>query len=260
MAKMGFSSRWISLISMCIRSVTYSILLNGQPQGLISPQRGDPLSPYMFLVIPEGLHGLLERDEIEGSLRGMSFCPAGPRISHLLFANDSLIFCRASMSDCQTIQSILQIYKNVSGQDINWGKTNLFFSTNTFAQTQEEIKNLLAIPAIQRVEQYLDLPSLVGRAKQRSFSMIKERIWKKLKGWKEKLLSQAGREILIKAVVQAIPTYTMSCFKLPKGLINEIEGLIRKFWWGYHGEHKRIHWVSWEKLCLPKSKGGMDFR
>jgi len=68
--------------------------------------------------------------------------------------------------------------------------------------------------------------------------MLKERIWKKLKGWKEKLLSQAGREILIKVVVQAIPTHTMSCFKLPKGLINEIEGLIRKFWWGYRGEHK----------------------
>ena len=88
--------------------------------------------------------------------------------------------------------------------------------------------------------------------------MIKER--KKLKGWKEKLLSQVGKEIVIKAVVQAIPTYTMSCFKLPKGLINEIEGLIRKFLWGYRGEQKRIHLVSWEKLCLPKSEGGIDFR
>lgn len=67
-------------------------------------------------------------------------------------------------------------------------------------------------------------------------SIIKERIWKKLKGWKEKLLSQVGREILVKVVVQAIPTYTMSCFKLPKWLIEEIEVLIRKFWWGYRGK------------------------
>ena len=111
MATMGFSQRWISLISMCIRSITYSILLNGQPHGLISPQRGlhqgDPLSPYLFLLIIEGLHGLLKRAEIGSSLRGVSLCPTGPHISHLLFADDSLIFCRASMSDCQTIQSIL---------------------------------------------------------------------------------------------------------------------------------------------------------
>lgn len=82
MAKMGFSSRWISLISMCIRSISYSILLNGQPHGLISPQRGlrqgDLLSPYLFLLVTEGLHGLLKKAEDEGSLRG-------PRISHLLY-------------------------------------------------------------------------------------------------------------------------------------------------------------------------------
>ena len=111
MATMGFNQRWISLISMCIRSVSYSILLNGQPHSLISPQRGlrqgDPLSPYLFLLITEGLHGLLKRAEMVGDLRGVSLCLAGPRISHLLFADDSLIFCRASMSDCQTIQSIL---------------------------------------------------------------------------------------------------------------------------------------------------------
>lgn len=69
---------------------------------------------------------------------------------------------------------------------------------------------------------------MVGHVKKKSFSIIKERIWKKLKRWKEKLLSQVGREILVKAMIQAIPTYTMSCFKFPKGLIKDIESLIRK--------------------------------
>lgn len=124
----------------------------------------------------------------------------------------------------------------------------MFFSSNTPAQSREDIKNFLGVAASQSYDHYLGLPSLVGCTKKKSFSIIKERIWKKLKGWKEKLLSQAGREILVKAVVQAIPTYTMSCFKLPKGLIKEIEILIRKFWWGYKGEQKRIHWISWEKL------------
>ena len=100
----------------------------------------------------------------------------------------------------------------------------------------------------------------MGRNKKASFNYIKERVWKKLQGWKEKLLSQAGREILIKAVVQAIPTYTMSCFKLSLGLCPEIESLVRKFWWGQKGERRKVHWVKWETLCLPKKEGGMGFK
>ena len=95
---------------------------------------------------------------------------------------------------------------------------------------QNQIQQLLGVPAIQQYEKYLGLPALVGRAKKQSFVYIRERVWRKLQGWKEKLLSQAGRqagrEVLIKAVIQAIPTYTMSCFKLPKDLIKELETLI----------------------------------
>ena len=65
---------------------------------------------------------------------------------------------------------------------------------------------------------------------------------------------------MIKAVAQAIPTYSMNCFKLPIGLCNEIGGLIRKFWWGQMGDRRKIHWVRWEELCKPKSEGGMGFK
>ena len=103
----------------------------------------------------------------------------------------------------------------------------------------EEIRNhvkiALGVPKIKQYEQYLGLPSLAGKNKKASFNFIKERVWRKIQGWKEKLLSQAGREILIKAVVEAIPTYTMSCFKLPVGLCTKIESFIRKFWWGQKG-------------------------
>ena len=104
------------------------------------------------------------------------------------------------------------------------------------------------------------MPALVGQAKKRSFIYIKGRVWKKLQGWKEKLLSVTSREVLIKAVIQAIPTYTMSCFKLQKGLIKELEVLIRKFWWGYTDDSKKVHWVSWERLCKAKEVDGMGFK
>ena len=91
---------------------------------------------------------------------------------------------------------------------------------------------MLEVSAIKQYERYLGLPSFVGRAKYSSFAQIKERVWSKLKGWKEKLISQVGREILIKSVAQAIPAYAMSCFQLPNRLIKEIEVLICRFWWG----------------------------
>ena len=106
----------------------------------------------------------------------------------------------------------------------------------------------------------MGLPAFVGRAKKHSFVYINERIWKKLQGWKEKLLSQAGREVLIKSVIQAIPTYSMSCFKLLKGLIKDIEIMIQKFWWGYNGEARKVHWVKWERFCEAKEVGGIGFK
>ena len=105
------------------------------------------------------------------------------------------------------------------------------------------IKNTLGGEEIRSYEKYLGLPSLVKRNRKASFNYIKERMWRKLQGWEEKLLSQASREVLIKAVAQAIPTYTMNCFKLPIGPCNELEGFIRRFSWGQRGDRRKIHWV-----------------
>ena len=79
--------------------------------------------------------------------------------------------------------------------------------------------------------------------------------------WEGKLLSdQVGREILIKAVAQALPTYTMSCFKLPNGLCHDIEALVRKFYGGQRGESQKVHWTKWADLCKLKAQGGMGFK
>jgi hypothetical protein len=113
---------------------------------------------------------------------------------------------------------------------------------------------------IRQYETYLGLPSMIGRSKYSSLKQLKERVWRKIQGWKGKLLSQAGREVLIKAVVQAIPTYTMNVFKPPQKLCHELEKMIRDFWWGHSGEPRKVHWVKWDSLCQPKQLGGMGFR
>ena len=127
-------------------------------------------------------------------------------------------------------------------------------------ETKVEISNFLQVPEVRKYEKYIGLPAVVGRNRKASLNFIKERVWSKLQRWKEKLMSQVGREILLKAVVQAIPTFTMGCFKLSVSLCDEIEALIRKFFWGQKGEQWKIHWKKWEVLCKPKSEGGIGFK
>ncbi|XP_050247223.1 uncharacterized mitochondrial protein AtMg00310-like [Quercus robur] len=101
---------------------------------------------------------------------------------------------------------------------------------------------------------------MVGRGKKKAFNRIKDQVSRKIAGWKGKLLSNAGREVLIKAVAQATPTYTINCFKLPDTLCSEINSLVGGFWWGKKDSARKIAWVSWENLCKPKKDGGMGFR
>ncbi|KAK9666250.1 hypothetical protein RND81_14G171400 [Saponaria officinalis] len=103
------------------------------------------------------------------------------------------------------------------------------------------------------------MSSIVGRNKTVAFSPIKERILKKLQGWKSKLLSFAGREVLIKAVAQAILTYQMGLFKFPTTLCSDIENHLSRFWWGGDDQNQRMSWRSWSKMCYLKSSGGMGF-
>ena len=103
----------------------------------------------------------------------------------------------------------------------------------------------MGVPEIKEYEKYLGLSAIVGRHKRASFNFIKDHVWVKLQGWKEKLLSQAEKEVLLKAVVQAIPTFAMSCSRLPVGFCQDNEMLARRFWYGQRGEHRKIHWKKW---------------
>jgi hypothetical protein len=113
---------------------------------------------------------------------------------------------------------------------------------------------------VNHFSKYLGMPTKVGRSKRQVFDFIQDRIWNKLKGWKEKQLSFAGRSTLIKAVAQVIPTYIMSCFLLPKNLCQHIESMTCKYWWGSSTDRRKIHWVKWSQICKNKKKGGLGFR
>ena len=264
MQGMGFAGRWIHLLMMSVCSASYLVLVNGEPTGYIKPHRGirqgDPLSPYLFLLCAEGLSAILRQAERERQISGVAICRGSPKISHLLFADDSMVFCQASTEECHRLLEILAWYEKASGQVVNKEKTTLFFSKNTPELVKGSIQQIWGVQGTANLEKYLGLPAFVGKSKKQTFNALKARIAQRLHGWKERLLSKAGRAVLIKSVAQAIPTYTMSCFKLPKYWCEDINSLIANYWWGQKQSEHKIHWVNWGRLCLEKEDGGVGFR
>lgn len=264
MDKMGFSQNWISLIMRCLSSNSFSFQLNGDVVGKVYPSRGlrqgDPLSPYLFLICSEGLSRLLQLEEQKGNLLGLKITRRAPSISHLLFADDSLLFCHANNNSAVAIKNVLETYHQAFGQLLNSHKSVMSFSPNTHDDIRGSFGRILAIPICECHEKYLGLLAYSGRSKNELFSTIKERIWRLLHNWHEKLFSIGGKEVLLKVVIQSIPTYVMSCFRLPLGFCNQLESMMANFWWGMNKEGNKIHWKRWKMLCKSKFEGGLGFR
>ena len=138
---------------LLVSTVSYSTLINGEPHGYIKPSRGlrqgDPLSPYLFLLCAEGLHSLLQRVKNVGDIHGVSISWSGPKLTHLFFANDSLLFCKATTNEIKCIQNILTEYELASGQQVNRQKTTFFFSNSTPRHIKDSIQAMLGVPVIQ---------------------------------------------------------------------------------------------------------------
>jgi hypothetical protein len=156
--------------------------------------------------------------------------------------------------------NVLRRYEEALGQRLNLDKTSIFFSKNSAMEDKEAILLDRGILETQCFDKYLGLPALVGKSRTATFRGTIDRVRKRLGDWKLKFLSQAGKEILIKAVIQAIPAYCMSLFLLPKVLCTEINSMIRKFWWSQQGKDAGISWMSWSRISYPKEAGGMGFQ
>ncbi|KAJ1285997.1 hypothetical protein BS78_03G320500 [Paspalum vaginatum] len=167
---------------------------------------------------------------------------------------------RASADEAHELKRILEVYERASGQIINKDKSSIMFSPNTCQQIKCQLKSRLSIVNEASEGKYLGLPITIGSSKKKTFEYIKKKVWSRIQGWQEKLLSKAGKEILVKAVAQSIPTYAMSCFDLTKGLCDELSNIIGRYWWSQQDKMNKIHWLSWEKLTRSKKKGGLGFR
>ena len=109
-------------------------------------------------------------------------------------------------------------------------------------------------------ERYLGLPAHVGISISQIFKYLKDRVWQRIQGWKERFLSWAGKEILIKAIAKAIPTFAMGCFDMTKSLYGQISTMICRYWWNQQEEKHKIHWLSWDTMLKLKCEGGLGLR
>lgn len=157
------------------------------------------------------------------------------------------------------MQRLLDRYMASSGQCLNRQKTCIFFNSNIDHLTRNKIIQVSGVSPSGCYEKYLVLLTIVGRSNYNTFRSIKESVWHKMNSWKNNFLLQERKEVLLKAVIQAIPTFPSSVFKQPKKLCNDICLMMSRFCWGHKQDEKMIQWRSWTKMEESKKKGGLGF-
>jgi hypothetical protein len=168
----------------------------------------------------------------KGSWIPMKFGRNGPNISHLLFADDLLLFGQATISTMNSVMSTLNKFCHMSGQQVNHSKTSIFFSKNVLHSSRDELIALSGFTEAPTLGKYLGVPALGRKPRGTDFHYLIEKVKNRLTGWKAKQLSLAGRITLAKSVIQAIPIYPMMSMHISRGCLDEIERLQRSFIWG----------------------------
>ncbi|XP_031125131.1 uncharacterized protein LOC116027569 [Ipomoea triloba] len=258
-----FDQNWITLIMYCIRTPSMSINWNGERLQHFRPERGirqgDAMSPAIFVLCLEKLSQMISLKVDFGEWKGLRLVPSCPTLSHLCFANDTVLFTEASLEQVDIVKDCLLQFCDASGQRINFAKSQVFFSKNVPPVLASAISNQLQIEQTNDLGKYLGVKSIHGRVTCHHFTELLDRINGRLEGWKTKTLSVAGRVTLAKAVLNAIPTYTMQTSVLPARVCLEIEKRTRRFIWGHTSpdSQSKMNLVRWEVVTTPIHAGGL---
>ncbi|KAL9663675.1 hypothetical protein QQ045_019066 [Rhodiola kirilowii] len=262
--QLGFHQVWVSRIMAYVFAVRYCIRINGEITEFFTPQRGlrqgDPLSPYLFIICTEWLSHKLRVLHANGLLKGLSIARSAPVITHLFFADDSLLLFEATDAAPSIIRGLLTEYECLAGQKVNYTKSELVLSPNACARIKQSFLSSLSVPIVEGHQRYLGLPLHLGRRISDNFLHLMDRAHAKSKPWYTSSLSCGGREVLIKSVLLSIPQYQMQCYRIPKGVLEKYQSLVRQFWWSAKKHIPAMHWIKYSILCQPKETGGLGFR
>ncbi|GKU90659.1 hypothetical protein SLEP1_g4626 [Rubroshorea leprosula] len=263
MQKMGFCEKWRLWIQECLRSSLVSILVNGSPSRQFNVSRGlrqgDPLSPFLFLIIAEGLNGLVTEAIKNGKLEGVEVGNRSFSISHLQYADDTILFGKATEENVWAMKGILRAFELVSGLKINFNKSQLV-GIGVEDDWLNKMSWVLCCKKGTLPFKYLSI-TIGGSCKRFAFWKPMVDIFeRKLATWKGRYLSLGGRITLINSVLSSLPVFWMSMYLVPKGTILLLDKIRRKFLWGGAEREKRINWVKWENVCKEKQFGGLGVK
>ncbi|KAJ9673635.1 hypothetical protein PVL29_023281 [Vitis rotundifolia] len=252
LSKMGFGVRWRDWIWWCISTARFSILINGVPAGFFSNtkglRQGDPLSPYLFVLGMEVFSILIRRAVEGGFLSGCCLRGRGGgemMVTHLLFADDTIIFCEAKQEQVTNLSWILAWFEASSGLRINLAKSALI-PVGEVAEI-EEMAVELGCKVGSLPTTYLGLPLGAHHKATSMWDGVEERMRRRLAQWKRHYISKGGRITLIKSTLASMPTYQLSLFRMPKNVAKRLERIQRDFLWG-------------GVVCTHKEKGGLGIR
>ncbi|GJT19265.1 RNA-directed DNA polymerase, eukaryota [Tanacetum coccineum] len=236
-----------------------SILVNGSPTSEFQFHRGlkqgDPLAPFLFILIMESLHLSFSRAVEAGIFTGIEI-GSSLTISHLFYADDAVFIGEWSHNNLKGIMNILRCFSLLSGLSINVKKSQLLGIGISDSIVSEAAKSL-GCSIMKTPFKYLGIPvggnmSLI-KAWDESIVKLKRRLSK----WKLKTLSIGGRLTLLKSVLGSTPIYNMSLFKVPKSVLHSMESLRRNFFNGIQEGDKKIAWVKWPMVLASKKHGGL---
>ncbi|GLT96250.1 hypothetical protein SLE2022_138910 [Rubroshorea leprosula] len=254
----------VKLIMFSITSVQLGILWNGEPLPFFRPQRGlrqgDPLSPYLFILVMERLAHMIQRRVASRTWQPFKLSRGGVSLSHLFFADDLMLFAQASIAQLDIIMDCLNQFAKSSGLVLNLQRSKLFFSPNVHSAVANSLSARCDIPLTFNLGTYLGIPITHTRHSHKNYGYILEKVQRRLSNWKSANLSLAGRKILVQPVTASIPTYTMQTTLLPKTTCDSIDRLNRDFLWGSNSEARKPHLVNWEAVCSEKKQGGLGLR
>lgn len=259
LVRFGFSKSWIKWISSMILKFSTSVLVNGSPQGFFPTsqgiRKGDPISPFLFILMVEVLGQSISRNIFWGMWKGIEIARGVDSTTHSQFADDTCLFGVASMHEATVMKKVLDTYSWATRQEINWDKSEMFFF-HTEVASQREIARLFRIKIGQLPRKFLGMPLFFGVGKAKIWKGLLDGCKAKMEGWKSTWLSLVGRLLMLKTVVSAIPIFPMAYFKLPGMVIKNMQQKMRKFLWNGNQEQDKTPLMAWDKVCKPKGGGG----